>query len=193
MSYALCLDKQLLDITFNRIQKAISITRLKLVFEQKMLSKQIQILISFISVSLWDREVRDGKGRNKKKTLKDILRIFASDQCEHTFYQFADEGLSRRTWLNFCCQTVLWSKTTPIKEERSRTFWKKVESVGRHSLLDLVLLLLLVGLDDPKGLCQPKRFYHCWFFVFWYSKLPNQWRAALADWWEKCSVIALKH
>lgn len=146
MSYSI-LSWQLLDIMFNRTQKAISTTRLKLVFEQKMLSKQIQILISFISVSLWETEVRDGKERKKKKTWRTFEKFPANVQCEHTFYQLSDKGLSRRTWLNFCCQTVLWSKTTPIKEERSRTYSsrKKAVSVCSHSLLNLFLQFRVIG------------------------------------------------
>lgn len=87
------------------------------------------------------------KGEKVKKTWRTFKKFLASNQCERTFYQLSDKGLSRRTWLNFCCQTVLWSKTTPIKEERSRTysFWKKVEFVCRHSLLDLFVQFRVVG------------------------------------------------
>lgn len=79
----------------------------------------------YISFSVKDREVRDGKERTKKKTWRTFEKFLANVQCKHTFYQLSDKGLSRRTWLNFCCQTVLWSKTTPIKEERSRTVSSK--------------------------------------------------------------------
>lgn len=160
-----------------------------------MLSKQIQILISSISVSLWDREARDGKERKWKKPEGHKKKFLASNQCERTFYQLSDKGLSRRTRLNFCCQTVLWFKTIPIKEERSRTysFWKLNLYADIHFWIWFCSSGLLAGFDDPKSLCQPKWLRECWVLVFWYHKLPNEQMVALGDWWEKRSVIALKH
>lgn len=136
----------------------------------------------------WGMERRE----RKKKTWRTFEKFPANVQCEHTFYQLSDKGLSRRTWLNFCCQTVLWSKTTPIKEERSWTYSSQKKAAAIHFWICFCSSGLLLGLD-PKGLCQPKWFYDCWVLVFWYSKLPNQRMVALADWWEKCSVITLKH
>lgn len=136
-----------------------------------MLSKQIQILISFIAISLGETEKQWRERRERKKNWRTFEKFLANVQCEHTFYQFSDKGVISRTWLNFYCQIILWSKTTTIEEERVlHHSWKLCESCIRP--LTFVSALFL--------------FFSVWFLVLCvYRKLPNQWVVALADWWEK--------